>query len=40
MLWRKMKKVTENTNSILDTFSTEYTQQAFTHVSRFFHRMS
>ena len=32
-------KVTEWTNYILDTLSTEYTQQAFAHASRIFHRI-
>ena len=30
---KKIKKVTESTNYILETLSTEYTQQAFTRVS-------
>ena len=35
----KIRKVIDRTNYILDTFSTEYTQQAFTHAFRIFHRM-
>ena len=33
------RKVTEWTNYILDTLSTDYNQQAFTHASRIFHRI-
>ena len=33
------EKVTESTNYILDTLSTENTQQALMHASRIFHRM-
>ena len=36
---KKIRKVTERTNYILDALSTEYTQQAFTHSSRIFYRM-
>ena len=35
----KMGKITERTNHILDTLSTEYTQQAFTHACNIFHGM-
>ena len=34
---KKIRKVIEITNLILDTLSTEYIQQAFTHASRIFH---
>ena len=36
-IWKKTRKVTEKTNYILDTHSTKYTQQVFTHASRIFH---
>ena len=36
---KKIRKVTERINYILDTLSTESTQQAFTHASRIFRRM-
>ena len=36
---KKMKKVSQRTNYISDTLSTECTQQAFTHPSKIFHRM-
>ena len=36
---KKMRKVTKKTNYILDTPSTEYDQQTFTHVPGIFHRM-
>ena len=36
---KKINKVTETINYILDILSTEYTQQAFTHASWIFYRM-
>ena len=36
---KKIRKVSEKTNYILDTNSTEYTQQAFAHASRISYRM-
>ena len=36
---KEVGKVTEKTNYIWDSLSTEYAQQAFTYTSRFFHRM-
>ena len=36
---KKIRKVIEITNSILDTLSIEYTQQAFTRASGIFHYM-
>ena len=36
MFVKKIKKVTERTDSILDILSIEYIQQAFTHASRIF----
>ena len=38
-VYNKIRTVTERTNLMLDTFLAEYTQQAFTHASRIFHRM-
>ena len=35
---KKIGKVIKRTSYILDTLSIEYTQQAFTHSSRIFHR--
>ena len=36
---KKLRKVTERTNYILETLWSEYTHQAFTPASRIFHRM-
>ena len=36
---KKIGKVTERTKYILDTLSTEYTQQVFMHASGIVHRM-
>ena len=36
---KKIRKINEMINYILDTLSTEYTPQVFTHASRIFHRM-
>ena len=37
---KKIKNVAERVNYILDTLSADYTQQAFTHAFRIFHRIS